>query len=506
MEKPNILLITSDQQHHHTIGAFNPSIQTPNIDRLVHEGTAFTRAYCPNPTCTPTRASIITGMYPSQHGAWSLGTKLPEQIPTLGDHLQDHGYKTALVGKAHFQPTKSSTTYPSVEAYPVLEDFEFWASFNHHSTPWYGFEHVELLRNHADEPLIGQHYGLWLQNKMGDQWRQYFQKPAGHIPNRYEGQWELPLDCHYNHWIAERTNELIQQYHTEDSPFFIWASFPDPHPPYVAPEPYYSMYDPDTIDFTSPIDRVHEDKPPHYALTQDIHGDFSSYDESPASMNHGMHYHDYSEAKARRQKAIYYGMVTMMDTYIGSILHCLDNHQLTENTIVIFTTDHGHFMGHHGLMHKGPFMYEDLIRIPFIVRYPNHVPANQQSPTLQSLVDLAPTLLAMTSCPIPNIMTGINQMDVWLGLSPAVRDHIICEHHHEPTTIHLKTYVDDQYKITVYYNHTYGELYDLIKDPEELQNLWDDPRYGSLKESLLLKYIWAELGKEPMWMPRIARA
>ncbi|GAG04419.1 unnamed protein product, partial [marine sediment metagenome] len=106
-KRPNILLITSDQQHFSTMGSVNERIRTPALDRLCAEGVRFDRAYCPNPTCTPTRASMVTGMYPSQHGAWSLGTKLMEDVPTVGDMLQRGGYTTTLVGKAHFQPTRS---------------------------------------------------------------------------------------------------------------------------------------------------------------------------------------------------------------------------------------------------------------------------------------------------------------------------------------------------------------------------------------------------------------
>ncbi len=119
-KKSNILLITSDQQHWNTIGYFNDEIETPNLDRLVKEGTTFNRAYCPNPTCTPTRASIITGKYPSQHGAYSLGTKLSEEEHTVGEDFMDNGYRTALIGKAHFQPLKSTEEYESLEAYPIL--------------------------------------------------------------------------------------------------------------------------------------------------------------------------------------------------------------------------------------------------------------------------------------------------------------------------------------------------------------------------------------------------
>ena len=111
-KRPNILLITSDQQHWNTLGITNPEIRTPNLDRLAGEGTVFSRAYCCNPTCTPTRASIITGKYPSQHGAYSLGTKLPESEHTVGEDFQAAGYRAALVGKAHFQPLETTDDRP----------------------------------------------------------------------------------------------------------------------------------------------------------------------------------------------------------------------------------------------------------------------------------------------------------------------------------------------------------------------------------------------------------
>ena len=120
-EQLNILLITSDQQHFNTLGCLNPEVRTPNLNRLAREGTLFTRAYCPNPTCTPTRASMITGKYPSQHGAWSLGTKLPESELTVGEIFSKAGYRTALVGKAHFQPLASTEEYPSLESYPIMQ-------------------------------------------------------------------------------------------------------------------------------------------------------------------------------------------------------------------------------------------------------------------------------------------------------------------------------------------------------------------------------------------------
>jgi len=505
MKKPNILLITSDQQHFNTLGCNNPEVKTPNLDRLAKRGTLFNRAYCPNPTCTPTRGSIITGMYPSQHGGWTLGTKVKDDIHTIGDSLISAGYKTALVGKAHFHPLDSTDEYPSLESYPILQDLDFWKDFNKTHTPWYGFQHCELTRNHTDEAHVGQHYALWLEEKGCKNWREYFRKPTGYLEDERERCWKIPEEYHYDYWIAERTNALLEEYVKNDESFFLWSSFFDPHPSYCVPEPYYSMYDPDSLTLDTLVEGEHINNPPHFAMTQDENANFDEYKESGFAL-HGMHKHIQDEKILRKQLAIYYGMVTMMDKYIGVILDKLEELGIADNTIIVFTTDHGHFIGQHGLSAKGPFMYEDLIKIPFIVSYPGQVPQNNTSNSLQSLVDLAPTFLDMLGIEIPNSMTGVSQKDTWFGNNTSSRNHIICEHHHDPTTVNLRTYVDERYKITVYYNQTYGELFDLQEDPKEINNLWNDPKYKDLKMELLMKYIWAELGKEPMWMPRIAHA
>lgn len=502
MKKPNILLITSDQQHWNTIGAFNKEISTPNLDRLVKEGSTFSRAYCPNPTCTPTRASIITGKYPSQHGAWTLGTKLPEEEHTVGEDFINGGYRTALVGKAHFQPLRSTEEYTSLESCPIMQDLKFWEKYNDR---FYGFEHVELARNHTNEHLVGQHYALWMEEKGCKNWRDYFLPPTGNMDKSLKHKWAIPEEYHYDTWIAERTNALLENYKSSDENFFLWASFFDPHPPYLVPEPWDTMYDPDKLTIPGLKEGEHDKNPPHFKLTQQPDADFSEYRESGFGL-HGMHSHLHDRADLKKDIAIYYAMTSLMDKYIGKILDKLDELGLAENTIVVFTTDHGHFFGHHGLIAKGPFLYEDMIKIPFIVRWPGKVPENRVSPAMQSLVDLAPTLLDFCGLRIPGNMTGVTQKGVWTGECESARDHILCEHHHDPSTVHLKTYVDERYKITVYYNRAYGELFDLQEDPGEVNNLWDNPEYKDLKSELLLKYIWAELGKEPMWMPRISHA
>jgi arylsulfatase A-like enzyme len=503
LKKPNIVLITSDQQHWNTIGAFNPEISTPNLDRLVKEGTTFTRAYCPNPTCTPTRASIITGMYPSQHGAWTLGTKLLEDRHTVGEDFTAGGYRTALIGKAHFQPLKSTEAYPSLESYPIMQDLEFWKTFNE---PFYGFDHVELARNHANEAHVGQHYAMWLEERGCTNWRDYFVAPTGTMDPAVRHKWPIPEQFHYDAWIAERTNALLEQYQSEGESFFLWSSFFDPHPPYLVPEPWDAMYDPNKLTIPAVTPGEHEINPPHFRMTQEANPDFSTLRESGYGI-HGYHSHTRTPLEERKQLvATYYAMTSLMDKYIGRILDKLDELGLADNTLVVFTTDHGHFFGQHGLQAKGGFHYEDLIKLPFIARYPGQIPAGHVSDSIQSLVDLAPTFLSFAGLPIPSGMTGVDQSGVWTGTKSTARDHAICEFRHEPTTIHQRTYVDKRYKITVYYKQTYGELFDLQEDPGEIHNLWDDPATASLKSKLLLKYIWAELGKESMPMPRIWHA
>lgn len=515
-KKTNILFITSDQQHWRAMGYLNPEVKTPNLDRLVREGTTFHRAYTVNPTCTPTRASWITGIYPSQHGAYSLGTKLMENVPTVGDVFRSHGYRTALVGKAHFQPLKSTPEYPSLEAYPVLHDLDFWRGFH---GPFYGFEHVELARNHTDESHAGQHYALWMIEKGYENWRDYFlpnSKWFRHPEDKFQDSprkpakpgeaWDIPEEIHYNAWIAERSNALMEQYAKEDKPFFLWASFFDPHPQYMAPEPYASMYDPAKVTVPEHHEGEFDDKPPYFALSQEEKPDFSAFHEDEGNAIHGAGSHLRPREVKAKSIAMMYGMMTMLDKYIGKILDRLDELGLAENTLVCFTTDHGDFLGQHGIVAKAIHHYEDLLKIPLVVKMPGNIPAGKVSDSLQSTLDLPQTFLSFAGIPVPRTMTGVDEKDVWLGRKETIRDCVMVENQHQPTKLNIRTYIDGRHKISVHYGREYGEIYDLQDDPGEMKNLWDSPAHKDLKISLLEKFISAEMAKAPRPMPRIAAA
>ncbi len=501
MKRSNVLFITSDQQHWRAMGYLNNEVRTPNLDRLVERGTVFHRAYTVNPTCTPTRASWITGLYPSQHGAYSLGTKLMEHVPTVGDIFHEQGYRTALVGKAHFQPLKSTDAYPSLESYPTLQDLDYWRRFH---GPFYGFQHVELARNHTDEALVGQHYALWMEDKGHAEWRKYFQ-PV-HRRLKPGEPWEIPEEIHYNAWIAERINTLMEQYSGEGRNFFLWASFFDPHPQYMVPEPYAGMYDPGKVTVPGHRDGEFDDKPPYFKLSQQRNPCFREFEEPGGNYMHGACSHLASRETKAKNIAAMYGMMTMLDKYIGKILDRLEKLGLSENTLVCFTSDHGDFWGQHGLVAKAIHHYEDLLRVPLVVSMPGTIPQGIVSNSLQSTLDLPQTFLSIAGLPVPRTMTGVDEKSVWVGDAGNIRNHVIVENQHQPTTMNMRTFIGRRYKLTIHFNRKYGELYDLEKDPSEYVNLWDHPEHQNLKQDLLLQFLHAEMARAPLPMPRIAGA
>ena len=228
----NILLITSDQQRPDAMGCVNPSIRTPHLDRLASEGIVFDRAYTVNPVCTPSRCSMLTGQYPSRHGCFHVGTNLPDDYgPTVAHQLADAGYFTALLGKAHFQACKDPASFESA---PHVHDLDF---FRNWSGPYFGFEHAKLVIGHTSEPHAGgMNYGAWLADQGIDLKRYFDIHDYDHF-----GSWSLPEERHGSKWVADESILAMDRAIDAKQPFFVWASFQDPHNPYVTPEPWASM-------------------------------------------------------------------------------------------------------------------------------------------------------------------------------------------------------------------------------------------------------------------------
>ncbi|MFC5464561.1 sulfatase [Lederbergia graminis] len=484
-KKPNILLITTDQQHWNTIQALgNNHIKTPNLNRLVEEGTAFERAYVASPVCTPSRSTIITGEYPSRHGCWNIGVELDENRTTIGEIMQENGYMTGLFGKAHFKPVLKEGSF---EAPPHIHKREFWEKWD---GPYYGFDKVAMVHGHSDEDSShGMHYGAWLV-KQGIDPAKYFGPGGGHR----EGSWDIPEEYHYTRWTADQTLDFIEQREGE-KPFLAWCSFQDPHNAFLCPEPWNSMYDPEQMpDFIEKEGEMADKPSIHQCLIEDrMHELDIDVTADPGHDTGGVQCLGHTNKKigydrAKRWLASYYGMISLIDYHVGRILDRLEKNGLAEDTLVIFTSDHGDYAGNHGFWLKGPIHYEDILRVPFLARWKGTIPAGKRTQSLISLVDLAPTFLEVAGIKGSPSMQGVSQLETMKNPNQAIRDWCLVENRAEPN-FYVKTLVMDRYKLNYYLNRNEGELYDLEKDPYEFVNLYSDPDYAELKMKMFMKLV-----------------
>lgn len=497
--KLNFLLITSDQQRWDTLGCNNAKIKTPNLDRLVARGMVFDRAYTTNPVCTPSRISMLTGHYPSRHGCYTIGTSLPTDYPTLPAEMSRQGYFTGLLGKGHF----SSCLDPnSFEAAPNVHQLDY---FSHWDGPWYGFDRVQLCIGHSNEAhACGMHYGAWLEQQGVDR-SLYFGK--GQYTDY--GPWALPEQFHNSKWVADTTIDAIERAKILDKPFFLWSSFQDPHNPCVAPEPWSSMYNPDDMPVYDSEKDQNQSKPPLYELR--VKEERFGSNEEFGNKN----WHCVRTSKAigmddRRKKqeimAQYYGMVSLMDHHIGRIMDHLERCGQLDNTVIVFTTDHGDYMGNHDLWWKGLPAYEDIQRLPYIVSHPHCQTPGARSSAIQSTLDLAPTFMSMADMRWPELVQGVNQTQSWLHAEHKNRDWAMVEFRPSQSDFMQKTFVFEKYKLVVYHRPEWGELYDMRCDPEQLNNLWSRPEYQKEKMRVMGRMLSAEMEKDGVLRTRHAPA
>ncbi|WP_026700663.1 sulfatase-like hydrolase/transferase [Salibacterium aidingense] len=496
MKPKNILFITSDQQRWDAVSFQNPIVKTPNLERIAKKGIVFNRGYTCSPVCTPARTSLLTGHYPSKHGCNTIGTSLPEDYPTIPAKLSEHGYFTGLIGKAHFM---SCLTPGSFEAGPNIYDRDFFREWN---GPYFGFDYVRFVTGHSSEKHAASgHYGLWLEEK-GIDTNNYFGKGTPHDV----GTWALPEEVSNSKWTADETMEAINMAKQKEDPFFLWASFQDPHNPFVVPEPWASMYKKEEVPCYDLQEGEMENKPSFY---QDL-VDGTMYENEPELHVNGMPAPCIGELpfledeKKREMMTKYYGMVSQMDHHIGRILDHLEKTGLIDDTVIVFTSDHGDYMGNHGLWYKGLPAYEDIQKVPFIVSHPDCKTPGDRSESLQSLIDLGNTFMNIAGIdPDPGIQ-GINQEEAWKNCDTEKRDWVMVEFRPTESSFMQKTFIVQQYKLVVYHNRTYGELYDLKQDHEQLNNLWDKEEMQSIKTQLLQALASAEMEKDGVLRARTA--
>jgi len=486
----NILVLMSDQQRWDTLGCLNPSIKTPALDRLAAEGTVFERAYPTCPVCLPCRTSYLTGQYPSSTRANHNHTELPESVtPTLGSTFRDRGYYTHMIGKSHFSNCHDPLTKESA---PHIHNVEYYRSWK---GPWYGFERADISIGHSTEKhACGMHYGAWLEDHGVDR-QQYF----GHTSYEQYGPWDLPEEFHSSKWVADMVIDGIGAAQKRDQPFLIWANFQDPHNPCMVPEPWASMYDPEQIPrfgFKPGEPECFDSKPPLYRDLMEQPGQYACKPSDPDLASAGNVSHlDWNSRQVQENAACYYGMVSLMDHHVARILDSLDERGLTDDTLVIFTSDHGDLLGDHGLWWKSLVAYEESLRVPMIARLPGRIPAGKKSAALQSLVDHFPTFCKLTDVPAPIECEGRDQSAVWLGEKETEREMVIVEERPSPSVWNERIIISQQYKLVYYAGRENGELYDTDRDPDLISNLWDSPDYRLIKEKLIRQILDHEMNK-----------
>ncbi|MHA1792812.1 MAG: sulfatase-like hydrolase/transferase, partial [Promethearchaeota archaeon] len=407
-KRMNVLLIMADQMRADCIEAVNPNIKTPNLQKLVESGILFERAYPPTPVCLPCRTSILTGKYPSTIGTTHNYCSLDLSYPhTIAREFDKAGYYTHIIGKSHFNPVHGKD---SPEAPPQIFDRDFYRNWK---GPHFGFKRADICVGHTTESIAcSMHYGAWLEDKGVD-----ISKYFGNTSYTAHEPWSLPEEFHSSKWISEVTIEALEHCSKNKIPFFLWVNFPDPHNPCMVPEPWASMYSPEEIPvhgFKKGEPDSFNDKPSFYKEIIDHPGAYSariSDPDLPGSGNVSSLPWDIDEVQDNAAR--YYGMISLMDKYIGVILDKLKELGLADDTLVVFCSDHGDLLGDHGMFWKGLVSFEECMRVPLIISCPGILPTNKRTSALHGLIDLPPTFLSFAGLEKPSWLEGIDQLETW---------------------------------------------------------------------------------------------
>lgn len=446
---PNILWLCTDQQRFDTIHSLgNPLIRTPNIDRLADEGVAFTQTYCQSPVCTPSRASFLTGRYPRTTRCRQNGQTIPADEILVSRMFADAGYRCGLAGKLHL--SSCSDGKMEVRTDDGYHDFRW----SHHPQP--------------DWPENA--YTQWLHAK-GRSWDELYSGPSTGFVK--EG---VPAEFHQTTWCAEMAMDFIHG--NQGRPWFFSFNCFDPHHAFDPPPEYMARYSPDDM----PLPKARRES--GTATT------FQQLDTVWAHNNPGeFHTAAMTDDDRRQVTAAYYAMCELIDDQVGRIIRTLDETGQRDNTIVVFMSDHGEMLGDHGIYFKGPHFYDEAVRVPLIISWPERFKCGLRVDGLAELVDLVPTFLESAGLAVPHRVQGRSLVPHLTGTADPKchRDYVFSEYYNSWT--HKDAYGTmlrtDKEKIVVYHGTNQGELYNLEADPDEYDNLWDNPDYQSKKLHLM---------------------
>ncbi len=501
--RPNFLLFITDQHRADHLGCYgNCELPTPHIDALAARGWRFDDFHVATPICQPNRASLMTGRLPSVHGLQMNGRELSLGEQTFVEILREAGWRTALVGKSHLQNnTTAPTAWPgpgqrlphdAVRAYPGVHGQEIWKRWEDDpgfelALPYYGFGQVVLTIGHGDRQH--GHWRRWLRQQTTD--ADKLLGPENAIPTpglalaKLGQAWRtrVPEEWYPTRYIADQTCGVLDQVARGDTPFFIQCSFPDPHHPFTPPGRFWDLVQPEAVTLPASFHAQLVDPPPAIPWLR-------AQRKGNAAFRPGYGSFACSEQEAREAIALNHGSLANVDDAIGRVMAHLRALGLDDDTVVMFTSDHGDLLGDRGLMFKGGLHYPALTRVPFIWHDPRQAPLQASSSALAQTIDIAPTVLARAGLPPANGMQGRSLLPVLEGVVPRVRERLLIEEESQRSDfgmdrrLRMRTLRDRQYRLSIYDGQTWGELYDLEQDPHELCNLWNDRASLALRRDL----------------------
>ncbi|GAB3450795.1 sulfatase family protein [Actinophytocola sediminis] len=427
----NVLVIQADQFRADCLGvAGNPDVRTPNLDRLAADGVRYRNAYCPFPVCTPSRYSLMSGLHVRQHGGWDNHCTLAPGIETFPKALRRAGYQTAAVGKMHFTPT-----YLDV-----------------------GYDHMALAEQHGPGRYEDDYHrelvvaGLAPLTDLYDQEREFrAQAPPSYWDTYGSGRSNLPQEWHSTTWIGRRARRVLAGW-SDAGGQLLHVSFIKPHHPFDPPAGWDDAYDPAAL---TPLPGWTDAVP-------------------AADRRHRREYFDYEPLdlpRLRQVMAHYYATISHLDHEVGRLLDLLRQRGLYDDTLIVFTADHGEYLGFHHLLLKDGPMYDPVVKVPLLVKFPGRRRGAEASDALVSLIDVAPTILSACGLAAATPLPGKDLTDPAAG-----HDHVFAEDRRHGVAGMART---DRYKLL--WSDAAGEaLFDLTEDPYEHTNLATDPAHDDV--------------------------
>jgi arylsulfatase A-like enzyme len=499
-----ILFVTTDQQRYDTLGCNGGTLSlTPIVDSLAATGHRYERAHPQSVVCMPSRSTMITGQSPSTHGVWMNGVALPVDAPSVATVLHDAGYRTALIGKPHFEP--------------FLDPFARFAENRFArqglSGLHRGFEHFESATH---GPQGNLHYARWIADNHPEAAAMFYRVLDKDLEVNSAGGGDtgapqvhhngVPTEWYHTDWVADRTISWLDSLKVDDD-WFCWMSFPDPHHPWDPPASELGRVPWRDVDLPAGYiadqerrEAVLADKPRHWRSWYD--GTLVSNYEAPYSWVPATLTAD----QVREVNAVNAVEVELIDEALGRVMAAIAAKGWTDDVDVIFTTDHGEFQGDFGLLFKGPYHVDALMRLPFIWRpAPSAgIPASTVTRPV-GLVDLAPTFCQIAGLPVPEWMEGKPLPADDTDAEARGFERVLTEWDSVlfGVGVHLRTITRDNWVCTTYqpgYSHdgTEGELYNLGDDPLQQINRWNDPSLAELQSDLVAD-LWDH--QPPMRMP-----